>query len=229
MLRPTITKATLKKREILAPQIQRLELLLKDPISFLPGQYISLRGFGIKRYRAFSFSSSPNPNKIEIIIKEHKEFTKLLMAAPLNSELEAMAPMGRFLHDIKDAVFVAAGVGITPFLSFLRWMRDNNIIDREVWLFYSCKTRQNILVEEELRDMQEELSNINIILTLTQEKPQQWDMELGRINHELLIKYLGSLDRDFYTCGPEEMIKTLHERLIKAGVPKNRLFEEDWG
>ncbi len=230
---PKRCTATILESADCGGDVRRFRLRLGAPLAFAPGQYVSLRFPGEHRFHAFSIASGPqNREEIELVVKREGDFTARLFASPPGTELECMGPMGRFLEEGSlhgDLVMVAGGVGVTPFLSMVRWARDRKREDRDYWLFYSCRTRDAIVHEEELRTLAEQ-PRIHVVFTLTRESPEGWDGELGHIDKAMLLKHLGSLDgKTFATCGPGRMVDAIAAMLREAGVPDERILHESWG
>jgi len=230
--RPKRLTATILDSRFVNDEIKWFSFKLSEPITFFPGQYVSLRFPGELRYHAFSIASSPAVHEtIELVIKREKEFTTKLLAAPNGTDLELLGPIGNFLEQYHgDLVMIAGGVGVTPFISVLRNAADTGDRSRHYWLFYSCRTRGDIFNEQELRTLPQRNPNIHVVLTLTRETPEAWDGELGRVDENVLKKHLGTLDGKTYSvCGPTRLIDCVAELLLPAGIPKERILTESWG
>jgi ferredoxin-NADP reductase len=228
---PKRMTATITAKKSFNEEVMWFRLGLSEPIEFVPGQYVSLRFPGETRYHAFSIASSPKiKGEIELIIKKEQEFTTKLFAAEEGATLECMGPMGRFMQDYEgDVVMIAGGVGITPFLGLLRWACDFDQKDRQFWLFLSNRTRDRIVLEDELREL-DKVENLHVVFTVTREQPPEWDGELGHFDKEKLLKHLDTFEnKTFYTCGPGKMVDALCSMLVDAGVPEEKVKQESWG
>lgn len=217
--------------ESISDEVKWFRLGLSEEIDFVPGQYVSIRFKGDTRYHAFSIASSPkSKGEIELIIKKEQEFTGKLFEQEEGTELEGMGPMGRFMNDLEgDIVMIAGGVGITPFLGVLRWARDYEIKDRHFWLFLSNRTKDRIVLEKELRELNE-IDNLHVVFSVTRETPEGWDGELGHFDKVMLLKHLENFDKKtFYTCGPGRLVDAMCSMLIDADVPEERVKRESWG
>ena len=204
-----------------------------DPtFAFLPGQYVTLRFPGEKRYHAFSIASSTNERgTLRLLIKAVGEFTKRLFNAPLGSTLELLGPLGTFTipADENEVVMIGGGVGVAPFLGVVRTACDAKLT-RKCTLFYSCRQCVEIACKDELDELPAKSANVAVVVTLTRETPQGWAGELGRVDASMLQRRLGSLDgKTFYLCGPEAMVAGVRESLKGAGVPAARVRFEAWG
>ena len=226
------TRGTIVECRFVTEEIKWFKIRLADPVDFHPGQYANIRFLGESKYHAFSIaSSSAQTNELELVVKREREFTTRLLMSPLGTELEVMAPLGRFMAESDgDVIMIAGGVGVTPFLSTVRSARDKNLKDRQYWLFYSVRTRNAFFNEEELRRLPSENSNIHLVLTMTREQQPVWDGEYGHFSREMLLKHLASFEnKTFYTCGPTKMAEEMVKVLVDAGVPKERVRMEAWG
>lgn len=104
----------------------------KRPFQFAPGQFQFLRLLGAEcpdEEHPFSIASSPTQSgRISLTIKESGDFTSRIGRVRPGGQATVHGPFGQFSHTLHagegDLVFVAAGVGITPFMSMLRYMRD---------------------------------------------------------------------------------------------------------
>jgi len=229
--RPKRLTVTMLDSKEYADDVKWFRFRLSEPIEFVPGQFIDLRFPGETRFHAFSIANSPkNTEEIELIVKKEQDFTTKLFGLAEGMELESIAPMGQFMHDLDgDIVTIAGGVGITPFLSLLRWARDFRINNQQFWLFLSNRTRDRIVCEDELREL-DKLENLHVVLTLTREEPEGWDGELGHFDKEKLLKHLDSFEgKIFYTCGPGRMVDAIVKLLTDAGVPNEKIRHESWG
>lgn len=231
-LPPKRLTATILETLRLSDEISWFRLGLSQPIGFSPGQYVSLRFPGELRFHAFSIASSPaKRQELELVVKKEREFTTRMLSSPPGTVFELLGPMGKFMENPEgDVVMIAGGVGVTPFLSAVRAARDGEDRRRQWWLFYSCRTRQDIVAEEELRKLHDLNDHVHVVFTLTRETPSGWDGELGHVDKAMLERHLGRLDgKTFYTCGPGRLIDAMAAMLKEAGVPSERILTESWG
>ncbi len=116
-------------------------------------------------------------------------------------------------------VFIAGGAGITPFISIFRDLRTKNEITGNK-LIFANKTRADIILERELREM---LGNAFINI-LSHEKTDNYFH--GMISEDFLKNHLGDLNRRFYVCGPPTMMDAVLIMLANLGVGKNSITLE---
>ncbi len=208
--------------------------LLPEKFTFIPGQFVNLtldsipETFG--KSRAYSIASSPRDELIRLGIRIKPEgFTHELAGLKEGSKVILLGPLGHFVFDKekhKKVVFLAGGIGITPFLSMIRYITQENI-DAEAYLFFSNKTKDSIPYYEELVSLSSH-KNIHIVFTLTRE--QREGFESGRISEQLITRYIKTpQDYTYFACGPLEMINTSETIVANLGVSKDKFKKEQWG
>jgi ferredoxin-NADP reductase len=121
-------------------------------------------------------------------------------------------------------VFVAGGIGITPYHSMLRYFADTGAPYRAT-LVYSNRDRESAPFLDELGDYEGTLPNFRLVLTMTDDSG--WDGETRYIDAEMLRDHLGELDSyTFLVTGPPPMVESVAEKLTGAGVPEEQVLPE---
>ncbi len=203
---------------------------------FLPGQFqfvTLLRGRGLpEEEHHFTISSSPTLAEFHTsTIKASGDFTATIGATEPGDKAVVQAPFGRFsylLHpEDRDLVFIAGGIGITPFMANLRHMRDVQA-DRRVLLLYANKSERDIVFREELDKIaggsKPELKVVHIL-----SRPgEAWEGEKGRLDPQKIERLCGErLGQSlFFLCCPPPMTRSLLEILRGLGVPEKRISLE---
>jgi len=173
--------------------------------------------------RTFSFASAPEEEYIAIATRlRDTAFKRVLKGYKPGTELMLEAPLGIFkLHDDSEraAVFIAGGIGITPFRSMIISATQQKL-PHKIFLFYSNRKPQDTAYLEELEELQKHNPNYKLISTMTKaEKEDNWSGETGYINAEMLKKYLtDALNPIYYLAGPEMMITSMRQMLNEIGV-----------
>ena len=193
-----------------------------DPIDYIPGQFLFLnilndKGESVVR-RPYSIASAPG-QELELCIK--------LVKGNLTGKLEHMKEgdlVGIYNGETKCGL-IAGGTGISPMLSILRHAAAKKI-KGDFTLFFSARSRGEIMYESDLRELDEN-PNIKIVITLTRE---DWEGEKGRICHPMIGKYApDAKERTWWICGPLGMIKAMKECLLELGVDPRKIKIEGWG
>jgi predicted ferric reductase len=206
-----------------------LEPIDHDGLRFQPGQFawIKLAGspFTLEEH-PFSFSSSAlHPDRVTFGIKALGDFTARIGDVPLGTLAYLDGPHGAFSIDRYQAagyVFIAGGVGITPFMSILRTMQDRGDT-RPVLLIYADKKFVDVAYREDLDALQKRL-RLDVVYVL-EEPEEDWQGEAGFVDGPLLERVLPNekFERTFFICGPPAMMDGVHAALTDRGVTEDRI------
>lgn len=193
---------------------------------YMPGQFAWIKlarsPFTLEEH-PYSFSSSAErSDRIEFGIRALGDFSASIAEVPVGTPAFVDGPHGAFSIDRYQApayVFIAGGVGITPFLSLLRTMADRGD-PRPVLLVYAADRWDEVTYREELERLQERL-RLEILYVL-EEVPEGVDAEAGYITGEMLERRLPEerFTRYFFICGPPPMMDAVHTALLELGVPE---------
>jgi len=125
-------------------------------------------------------------------------------------------------------VFIAGGIGITPFRSMIKYLLDKNI-KREIILFYMNKTLSEIIYKD-IFDRAESQLGIKVVYILTDRAnlPKDWKGETGKVDEETIRRTVSDYrERKFYLSGPHEMIQSFEKILDRMGV-KRKMIKTDY-
>lgn len=149
--------------------------------------------------------------------------------------LDVRAPGGSFFlppESDHPIVLLAGGVGLTPMLSMLNYVADNNQ-QRETWLFFGIRNKTEHMFADHLRAVAAQNENVTIVNVYGRPSDQCVEghdyQATGYVSADLLKDMLPSLNYDFYMCGPPPMMASLYEGLQGFGVPESRLHFEAFG
>ncbi len=222
---------SVKEVTALTPNVWNLVLAPPDRakrLEYLPGQFLFvtlLRAEGLPREEhPFTISSSPTRrDAITITCKASGDFTATLGQTRPGDRAVVNAPFGRFSHllrrESERLVFIAGGIGITPFMSMLRYIRDTGD-DREVLLICANRSERDIVFREELSAM-EALSRpvVSVVHVLSRPDPE-WKGEKGYADGAFLKRVVGDVTgKLFFICGPPPMMDGVAGALAVLGVP----------
>jgi ferredoxin-NADP reductase len=207
------------------------------PLCYAPGQFLFLRPHGgavPDEEHPFSIASSPlAEGRIRLTIKESGDFTAAIGGIKPGDLTTVHGPFGRFSHvlhaDATDLVFVAAGVGITPLMSMLRYMRDQRDA-RRVLLVYANRTAADIVFRGELGSIQAGGFPILQAVHILSQPPTGWDGPTGRLDTESLRSLCGDFaGKTFFICCPPLMASELIRGLRSAGVRPGQIHADYFG
>ena len=219
---PTIVKVL--TTSYITHDVKRLALEKPPGCNFTPGQSINvsinLPGWE-KQLRPFTFTSLPEDNYLELMIKiypNHNGVTNKIDSINAGDEL--------ILHDVFGAiqykstgVFIAAGAGITPFVSIFRYLYKNHKISGNT-LIYSNKTPADVMLEVELHNMLGD----NFIKVFTRKNVIGFADR--RIDRVFLIDNITDFNQHFYICGPDDFVKNINALLLRLGADAESIIFE---
>ena len=184
--------------------------------------------------RTFSIVSAPSETDLTFATRlRDTAFKRVLRNLPAGAEVKIDGPMGSFnLHKnaSKPAVFLAGGIGITPFMSMLR-EAARQTDPHQLYLFYSNRRPEDTAFLDELTALARKNSRFHLIATMVEmeKSKQSWTGEKGFINAAMLQRHLPGLTGPiFYIAGPPAMVAAMREMLAKAGVDEDDIRTEDF-
>ena len=243
-------------------QTPRVNVIQLDPLqgeelSFLPGQYIDVSFANdpetlADKYKSFSISSSPlKKESLEIVVLGLGKFRHKLYNALPGTVLNINGPYGKFVYSHNSgriSVFIAGGSGIAPVMSILRYVNKRHQETPYV-LFYTCKTKNDIIFFNELNDIKNSNKELEYHLLTTGDvklgpghggdsdlfidkiasgKSIEYH-ESGYINESMIVSNIDDIpSKIYYICGPYEMTVMVNFLLLKLGVDSTNIKSELW-
>jgi predicted ferric reductase len=216
---------TIKNIQKLGDMSWELEFEPKsEAINYLPGQFVFLKIYNenlSSETHPFSISSANNQN-IKIIIKELGDYTKNIGLVKVGDRAEIEGPYGKFNSKNygKNQIWIAGGVGITPFLSMLRAL-DTMGKDHVIDLYYSVISESALICKEEIEKIKQNNPNLNVKFWITEKE--------GYISPKYILENSSNAkNRDILICGPSAMMTALKNGFIKQGFAKEKIITEDF-
>ncbi|MEK7159193.1 MAG: FAD-dependent oxidoreductase [Patescibacteria group bacterium] len=195
---------------------------------FKPGQFvnITLAQDDVKITHCMTIASTPHEPELLVAARlTGSAYKNILEKLKPGDTIDFSKPLGSFtLQKSKlPAVFIAGGIGITPFLSILKDAEENKSA-RQFVLFYFNKEKSGATFLTELSALQ--LPNYNFIPVMTDDVA--WPGEHGYLTETLLKKHLNIKQDDYYVVGPPRMVKESVELLKKLSVPNEQIKSEEF-
>ena len=173
--------------------------------------------------RHFTISSSPTEKGIVMFTTRMRGsgFKETLRHAPAGYELTCESLEGEFIMREGETrlrhVFIAAGIGITPYRSILRYAADSNE-PLNVLLLYFNRSSADIVFRHEFESIARQMPTFSFVNVLT-EPEEGWKGEQGKLSPALLRKVLPAPDGiSFWVSGPPSMVGACRELLEQFGV-----------
>ena len=216
---------------------------LRDQFRFSPGQYLPCRAIidGEEIRKSYSICSIPSDPYLVIAVKEvynGRFSTYVNKQLKPGDVFEVMPPEGKFTlpeNLSKDAVliFFAAGSGITPVISLIRYFLEQ-FPNGQAKLFYNNKTSDSIIFRDRLESLKNaHMERFSIYHLLTRELSGT-ELMTGRIDAEktkAFARHFFAVEEIHaaFICGPEHMILNLKEGLKEIGLAEEQIRFELFG
>ncbi len=229
----------LTNRETVAEGTMRFYFEKPEGLTYIAGQTIDLtlenppETDAEGNTRTFSLVSAPHEHELSITTRmRDTAFKRTLKSMAIGTGLSLEGPMGSFrLHtnEKRPAVFLAGGIGITPFFSMIKDALHRKL-PYELCLFYSNRRPEDTAFLADLQSLADEHKNFHLIATMTdmEKSRQSWSGERGYLDEAMLGRHLGDLTAAiFYIAGPLGMVAAMHKMLSGVGVSEDDIrFEE---
>lgn len=182
-------------------------------------------------YHPFSLSSSADDRgRLEFTIKRVGEFTGTLRALHVGDTVYLDGPHGTFTIDRTPGpgfVFLAAGVGVTPFLSMLATLADRRD-KRPCLLFLGNRHERGITGIRHLHGLQNRL-DLTVVHAISRPS-RAWTGQRGRITAEMLAFYLPDNYREleYFVCAGPGTATSYLAALRGLGVPRSHIHSEQF-
>jgi ferredoxin-NADP reductase len=175
----------------------------------------------------FTISSSPTEELIGLTTKftpdEGSAFKQALRDLKPGAELTLADPMGDFVLPKDQSIpllFVAGGIGVTPYRSIIKWLADVNE-KRDIHLLYSVRHAREIAFPDLFQSYDMKFTSV-----ITEPDPE-WQGETGLLTAERILQFVGPDPRSLiYMAGPEPMVEAFVEELKSHGIPGHRLVTD---
>jgi predicted ferric reductase len=188
-------------------------------IKFVPGQFAFVKLFNkelSKEAHPFSFSSAGG-NPLKIAVKELGDYTNKINWLKAGDLASFEGPFGsfNFKNYGEKQIWIAGGIGITPFLSMLRGLTPADA-DYKIDLYYSVKNETCLAFQKELGEISKINKNLNVHFWVSHTK--------GFLKAESIYTNVADLmNRDILICGPGIMMSELKGQLLLQGVKKKQI------
>jgi ring-1,2-phenylacetyl-CoA epoxidase subunit PaaE len=228
---------------------------LKEQYRYIAGQYITIKHTikGEEVRRAYSICTPSFSDDLAVTIKRVKKGVMSNFFFENISEgdtTEIAVPEGKFTvtpdHDrSKDYYFISAGSGITPIMSMI-----STILEEEpkstCFLLYGSRNEDQIIFGESLTQLQEKYGDqLFITHTLSQPKKTRksgfsgllgksfttWKGETGRISSHKIKDFIEknpprNNNMEFYICGPGDIIEVAESTLLGMDMLEDQIHKE---
>lgn len=183
--------------------------------------------------RMFTTSSSPiQRDKLAITTKVTSNpsiFKQKMIKLKKGEVVKFYGPMGGFVlpeRHGRPLVFLAGGIGITPFNSMLHFANNINYPGL-ITLIVSFNFFNQVIFYDSLTQLVKDSSNFNIVYTLSQKEtaPRSWKGDIGKISEELIRKYVSDIPgSEYFVSGPTGFVADIFDLLDEMEIPAGHVY-----
>ncbi len=225
----------LKRIEKISENIYNYVFSPNKKLSFQPGQYLEWtlphqnvdnRG----NRRTFSIASSPTENEICLGFKTYQpssSYKQALLHMKPNDKIYVKQLAGEFILP-KDPgqklVFIAGGIGITPFRSMLKYLTDTKQ-KRDIVLYYLVSSISEIAYKNVLAEAKD--FGLKVIIVCPDQKLSPAANVISKLDVHTLKKNVPNyVDRTYYISGPSGLVDNYKSLLHKLSIPSKRIVTD---
>lgn len=225
----------LLKKEQLSPNVYGFSFASDQPLQFKPGQYLEwtlpeLHADTRGNRRYFTIASSPTESDVLLGVRTYTEgssFKKGLLAMTAGDPIVVSQLSGEFIlpkNKAQKLVFIAGGIGITPFRSMMKYLIDKRE-KRDVVLMYACAGERDFVYQDVFDQAAQEIeADIHYIVTEKSNVTSKWPGKVGYITKEMIQQEIPDfLERIFYISGPGAMVSAYKKLLLELNVSNAKI------
>lgn len=211
------------------------EIVLKSdkPLSTIyPGQFVFISVLKhpsiTSEPHPFTVSAASDGISVRISAKQSGDWTKTLSQLKPGNQVMVYGPYGQFAERYLTAksnsrqVWIAGGIGVTPFISLLQHAAQNTAAP-QIDFFYSVKSATDLIYDQQIKALATQSTKINYhIYNVEKEKSflnADKVMQIAKVDQ--------SKDLTIFMCAPMPMMKALADQFVKSGaMPAKIVYEE---
>ncbi|MFW5787541.1 MAG: 4Fe-4S binding protein [Halanaerobiales bacterium] len=227
--------ASIEKIEELNDKIREYTFRLEDPdvVDIIPGQFFLVKvSDEHEMYRAYSASGIEEEGSIlkATIMKKEGGYGTTIIFNDFEEgdEVELKAPMGNELvidKEASDVLLVGGGIGITPFVTIVEDLVENDHNINNVKLIYGVNHEKEFVYKDKFEEFAEKADEFEFIPVVAFD--DDWEGEKGFVTDVMdkmdLHKY------KIYMCGPGAMENAARDLLEEKDIPEEQIFVEATG
>jgi ferredoxin-NADP reductase len=225
--------------EAIADRTRAFHFARPAGFTFKPGQAIDIlldgaAGATEATRHTFSIASASFEDRLTIATRMRESaFKRALAALPADAAVQVEGPSGSLtLHGdaSRPAVFIAGGIGVTPFMSILRQAARDRPARRLV-LLYSNHRPEDAAWLEDLKSLESGWPDFHLlpVMTAMNRSSQSWSGLAGRIDADMLKSVRMRLARPvYYAAGAPGMVAAMRVVLNECGVEDDDIRSEDF-
>jgi predicted ferric reductase len=199
----------------------------KDPIpKHRAGQFLFVRfpnDRTLNESHPFTISSAPHEDVLRLTIKASGDFTRALFS-DLKAGTDATVEGAYGMFDYKTSgpkqIWIAGGIGLTPFLSFIRDMDGK--LNHEIDLYYTVRHKEEAVFLDEIEAASKKNPRLKTYI--------RFSATDGSLNVDDIVKNSGGDLQGYhiFMCGPLPMVQAFEKKFSALDVPEQNVHYEEF-
>jgi len=181
-----------------------------------------------KEEHPFTISSQPGTDELTITVKNMGDYTSKLKDVPPGTKVLFDGPYGVFTpeQDGRHHIFIAGGIGITPFLSVIsEW--DFADIKTPLTLIWSTRTAEEMVYRDYFTSIESKNNLFLFVPVVTRsDSANTGSRRIDKIILDPLIRKKETKNTVVYICGPDSMRKSVTKDLKNSGIASKNIHSE---
>jgi len=206
-----------------------ITLVPKDPahrMKYIPGQFVfmALKGSAVvsSEVHPFSISSGEDEAALVLTIKNLGDYTARLKDIVPGTHALIEGPFGRFSYrryPHARQIWIAGGIGITPFLSMAKSLKENDIFAD---LYYSVNDQTEAVGLSDLMRVAGQNKNFKVIPFYAKERG-------GFLTGAYIAETSKDIkNKEIFLCGPPPFMLAMKKQFMALGVAKKQIHSEEF-
>jgi ferredoxin-NADP reductase len=200
--------------------------------AFTPGQFVEVTlatAAEPEAFHSFSIASAPCEPELMIATRNRESgFKQAMRLLATGTDVQIDGPYGRFVlleqHAGTPHVFIAGGIGITPFRSIVTQSASDGT-STPLLLFHANRDVAGAPFQEEMLRLQEAAPSFRFVPTLTR-PGDGWQGERGYVDAAMISRYVEPQRAIYYVSGPPAMVASTRAMLAETGIANSRILYE---
>jgi predicted ferric reductase len=210
------------------PNASTTEVTLRAKKDSIPkhraGQFLFVRfpnARTLNESHPFTISSAPQEDVLRVTVKASGDFTRALFS-DLQPGMDAIVEGAHGLFDYKTGgqkqIWIAGGIGLTPFLAFVRAMDGD--LQHDIDLYYTVRHKEEALFVDELEAGAKKNPRLKVHI--------RYSATDGSLGIDDIVKAAGGsvTDHHVYMCGP--MVQAFEQKFLALSMSANHIHYEEF-
>lgn len=237
---PRKIRATVIEKKQYGTVVALFKLRPEMRYRYRAGQFLQLAmdaydpSFHWPESRAFSIANAPGNDHLELLVSQKGQFTeRMIKELQVGDEVWLKLPFGdfHFDHTAKaNAVFIAGGTGISPFIPYLEELIGKNVKVDSVSLYYGIREPELLIYDQLLLELCRTIDWFNLTLYVETGTVKLFpDHRSGLLNAREVVAQAKMLANPvYYLSGPRPMMDAFLYELQANDKPRSRIFYDKW-